>query len=102
MAFAGVSGEPTAFEYWTLQRSKADKDSFGDVITPLLTGKKRTGIKPEDFLLETERYLTEAINQWIKGDHPFTARLNPDVAGYADFDQLMRLDEWQGRGKTEK
>ena len=29
---------------------------------------------------------------------PFTARLNPDVAGYATYDQLMRLDEWQGAG----
>ncbi len=100
-AFAGVAGEPTRFEYWTLQRSKDDKNSFGDVITPLLVDKKRTGIKPEDFLPETERFLTEAIDQWIKGDHPFTARLNPDVPGYADYDQLMRLDEWQGRGKTE-
>ena len=101
-AFAGVSGEPKAYEYWTLRRTKNDKNSFGEAITPLLTGKKRTGIKPEDFLPETERFLTEAINFWIKGDHPFTARLNPDVPGYADFDQLMRLDEWQGRGKAVK
>jgi ATP-dependent helicase/nuclease subunit B len=32
------------------------------------------------------------------GSEPFTARLNPDLAGYSDYDQLMRLDEWLGRG----
>ena len=26
-----------------------------------------------------------------------TARLNPDLPGYTDYDQLMRLDEWQAR-----
>jgi ATP-dependent helicase/nuclease subunit B len=25
---------------------------------------------------------------------PFTARLNPDLVVYNDYDQLMRLDEW--------
>jgi len=41
-----------------------------------------------------ERYLDHALDTWILGDAPFTARLNPDLPGYADFDQLMRLDEW--------
>ena len=27
------------------------------------------------------------------------ARLNPDLGGYNDYDQLMRLDEWQARGE---
>ena len=35
------------------------------------------------------------------GEEPFTARLNPDLPGYNDYDQLMRLDEWQGRGSPE-
>jgi len=30
------------------------------------------------------------------GAEPFTARLNPDIGGYNDYDQLMRLDEWLG------
>jgi ATP-dependent helicase/nuclease subunit B len=50
-------------------------------------------------LSETKRFLLEAINKWIKGDEPFTARLNPDLKGYNDYDQLMRLDEWQARGE---
>ncbi len=68
------------------------------VDTPVLVDKKRTGIPCDDFLPETERYLADAIDRWIKGDEPFTARLNPDLPGYADYDQLMRLDEWQARG----
>jgi len=34
------------------------------------------------------------------GSEPFTARLNPNLPGYDDYDQLMRLDEWVGREPT--
>ena len=97
-AFAGVAGEPSRFEYWTLQRRKDDRNRFGSVDTPVLADKKRTGIPVEDFLPETERYLGQAIDLWIKGDAPFTARMVPDLPVYTDYDQLMRLDEWQARG----
>ena len=56
------------------------------------------GIALEDFLPEAERYLDEALDKWILGDLPFTARLNPNAPGYDTYDQLMRLDEWLGRG----
>ena len=39
----------------------------------------------------------EAIAQWILGDAPFTAKLHPEFAHYGDYDQLMRLQEWNGR-----
>ena len=51
-------------------------------------------IEPEDFLASTHAYLVDALDRWIIGSDPFTARLNLDVAGYNDYDQLMRLDEW--------
>ena len=63
----------------------------------MLEGQKKSGIPREDFLPETERYLNDAIDRWLLGDDPFTARLNPDLPVYTDYDQLMRLDEWQGR-----
>lgn len=90
-----VSGEPTAFEYWSLAKNR-DGD-FGYVETPLRIGTKRVGIAPESFLPLTEKKLHEAIGDYIKGTEPFTARKNPDYPGYADYDQLMRLDEWQAR-----
>jgi ATP-dependent helicase/nuclease subunit B len=93
--FDDVAGEPTCFEYWSLAKSPKSSTGFGYVETPLMVGRKKTGIDPDAFLPLTERFLREAINDWIKGDAPFTARLNPDYPGYADYDQLMRLDEWQ-------
>jgi ATP-dependent helicase/nuclease subunit B len=99
-AFAGVAGEPTHFEYWSL--SKGKDDNFGFRSEPVLEGKKRTGIPRDEFIGKTEYYLTEAIDYWIKGDEAFTARLNPNLPSYTDYDQLMRLDEWQARGDMEQ
>ena len=96
-AFAGVAGEPERFEYWSLQKDEKGDTGFGKMTEPVLEGRKKTGIPRDQFLARTEHYLADAITRWIKGDEPFTARLNPDVPGYADFDQLMRLDEWQAR-----
>lgn len=90
-----VEGEPTRFEYWSLARNKERGFGFRD--EPILEGRKKSGIPREDFLPETRRFLDEAISRWILGNEPFTARLNPDLPGYADYDQLMRLEEWQGR-----
>jgi ATP-dependent helicase/nuclease subunit B len=98
-AFAGLQGSATVFEYWSLAKSAKSETGFGYVTTPILTGSKRTGISLEDFLPEARRYLDDALDRWILGDQPFTARLNPNVAGYDTYDQLMRLDEWQGRGE---
>ncbi|WP_226698765.1 double-strand break repair protein AddB [Qipengyuania gaetbuli] len=94
--FGGVKGQASAFEYWSLAKAKADTNrfGFGYVETPLKIDEKRTGIEPEDFLPETETYLTDAITRWIKGEHPFTARFNPDYPAYDTYDQLMRLEEW--------
>nr|WP_250893754.1 double-strand break repair protein AddB [Croceibacterium selenioxidans] len=96
-AFEKVRGEPVRFEYWSLGSSKDSETGFGYVTTPILEGNKRVGIPPEAFLPEASRYLNEALDRWILGDEPFTARLNPDAPGYDTYDQLMRLDEWMGR-----
>jgi ATP-dependent helicase/nuclease subunit B len=52
-------------------------------------------------LSQTEFFLREALDAWVLGDHAFTARLNPDLPNYSEYDQLMRLDEWQARGDAE-
>lgn len=95
--FAGVAGDPNRFEYWSLAKSKAGGDAFGYVAEPVKEGRKQSGLPREEFLSITEDYLDGAIRDYIKGDKPFVARLNPDLGGYNDFDQLMRLDEWQAR-----
>ncbi len=101
--FPGVAGDPQWFEYWSLAKSKV-KDhptGFGYRIEPVKEGKKKTGLPREEFLSQTEFFLSDAIKRWIIGDEAFTARLNPDIGGYNDFDQLMRLDEWQDRSERE-
>lgn len=98
--FKDVSGMPNGFEYWSFGKDDKSATGFGYVHEPVAEGRK-TGIPRDEFLTETQRYLLEAIDKWIKGDEPFTARLNPDLGGYNDYDQLMRLDEWQARGEEQ-
>lgn len=95
---AGVAGVPSRFEYWSLGRNK--ERGFGYMKSPVKATARQAGIPLEDFLPETERFLREAIARWLLGVEPFTARLNPDLPGYSDYDQLMRLDEWQGRERA--
>jgi ATP-dependent helicase/nuclease subunit B len=90
--FDGLSGEADCFEYWSLSRN--DDGGFGYADTPMKVGNKRSGLPPEDFLPEHEKFLGQAIARFIKGSEPFKAKENPDYKGYADYDQLMRLDEW--------
>lgn len=92
-----VSGEPGHFEYWSLASSKTSKTGFGYVQSPVKTDYNRATMAADELLSTTKRFLSEAVDGWIKGTQPFTAKLNPDYPGYTDFDQLMRLDEWQSR-----
>jgi ATP-dependent helicase/nuclease subunit B len=96
-AFEKVRGVPTAFEYWSLGRSADSETGFGYMKSPVKTGRMRSGVPLEEFLPRAEAYLNEALDRWILGNEGFTARLNPDAAVYAEFDHLMRLDEWVGR-----
>jgi ATP-dependent helicase/nuclease subunit B len=66
---------------------------FGYVLSPFKTDRA-DGLEKDEFLPVTEAYLHDALDRWILGSDPFTARLNPDLAVYTDYDQLMRLDEW--------
>lgn len=90
-----VSGNVSAFEYWSLAK---DKDKFGKIERPTdPTGKKNKLVTAEfiDFAkVQAEQILQEYI---IKDDTPFTAKLHPEFPTYADYDQLMRLQEWDGR-----
>lgn len=91
-----VEGRPELFEYWSLGSDSGSQTGFGYVATPLQVRGKRVGIAPEEFLPQARLHLEDALNRWILGDEPFTARLNPDAVSYSTYDQLMRLDEWIG------
>jgi len=90
--FADAAGEATAFEYWSMAKSR--DGTMGYMSEPVLEGRRKSGIPREEFLRVTQAYLDDALDRWILGAEPFTARLNPELGSYADYDQLMRLDEW--------
>ena len=86
--FEGVSGDPEAFEYWSLARYRG---KFGRLMSPA------KDMQPGEFLDHAYANFAEAVQRWLTGDEPFTAKLNPAFAPYGDYDQLMRLEEWYGR-----
>ena len=43
------------------------------------------------------RHFSDAVADWLTGTRAFEAKLHPDYAPYAEYDQLMRRDEWYGR-----
>lgn len=90
--FPDVSGKVARFEYWSLARNAG---LFGHVSLP--TGDKAGQIADADFLPHAAGILREAVGERLLGAAPFVAKLAPKYAPYADYDQLMRLDEWYGR-----
>ena len=52
---------------------------------------------PEDFVGFAIAQAEEALRAWILGSEAFTAKLHPEFSNYGDYDQLMRLQEWNGR-----
>lgn len=91
----GVAGKATAFEYWSLAKNK--QRGFGYIENPLSRREGDGRISAEDFVGFALRHAEAAIAEWINGDAPFNAKLHPQFANYDDFDQLMRLQEWDGR-----
>ncbi len=91
--FKDVTGTPLTFEYWSLAKNR---DEFGQIRSPV-GGKSE--ILPDDFTAHAGGVLTMAVKRWLTGGEPFTAKIAPEYAPYADYDQLMRLDEWYGRGE---
>ncbi len=86
--FEGVSGDPEAFEYWSLARYRG---AFGRLMRP------DRDMEAGEFLEHAYRNFAEAAAKWLTGSEAFTAKLNPAYAPYGDYDQLMRLQEWYGR-----
>ncbi len=92
--FGGIEGVARCFEYWSLARSRAG--GFGFVESPV-DPKKKEPIAADEFVDLAAHHFGEAVRAWLTGDAPFTAKLVPEYAPYAEYDQLMRRDEWYGR-----
>jgi ATP-dependent helicase/nuclease subunit B len=85
----------SAFEYWSFAK---DKNDFGKRIKP--AGDKATDKKlgVDQMTEHAAAHFTLAAEKYLTGNAPFEARINPDLPHYTDYDHLMRLEEWFGRG----
>lgn len=92
--FTGISGAARGFEYWSLTKNG---DAFGRATSPVDPAGKGDKVLPEDFTALAERHFTAAAADWLTGARAFEAKLHPEYAPYAEYDQLMRRDEWYGR-----
>jgi ATP-dependent helicase/nuclease subunit B len=86
--FDGISGIASAFEYWSLAK---DRNGFGKRVAA------DKGVEPGRFMTQVAERFAEAAAKYLTGSEPFRAKLHPAHAPYADYDQLMRLEEWYGR-----
>lgn len=92
--YDGIRGDARGFEYWSLGKRN---DSFGYITSPVDPAGKGDKVPPEDFTALAAHHFTEAVAAWLTGSEAFTAKLHPEYAPYAEYDQLMRRDEWYGR-----
>ncbi len=94
-AIRGVEGNAMRFEYWSLAKNK-DRD-FGYISVANSTKSSDKKHAADEFVAFIKGQAEEALAKWILGAEPFTAKLHPDYSDYADYDQLMRRQEWDGR-----
>lgn len=94
--FDGLGSQPKAgdFEYWSLAKKG---DQFGYRERPVDPLGKRDKIVTDQFTAHAHEHFEELANAFLLGTTPFRAEINPEVANYGDYDQLMRLEEWYGR-----
>ena len=94
--FPGTGAQEVAgcFEYWSLAKKN---DAFGYRDSPVDPMGKRDKIITADFTSWVHARFEEVAAAYLTGDAPFDAQVNPEVANYGDYDQLMRLEEWYGR-----
>ena len=94
--FDGLGPAPSAgdFEYWSLAKKG---DQFGYRESPVDPLGKRDKIVTDAFTAHAHEQFDGVASDYLLGSAPFRAEINPEVANYGDYDQLMRLEEWYGR-----
>jgi ATP-dependent helicase/nuclease subunit B len=95
-AIKGVRGDALGFEYWSLGKDQK-RGAFGYIAhatAPKASDKRKAA---DEFVGFITKQAEDALNLWILGAEPFTAKLHPEFSNYADYDHLMRLQEWDGR-----
>jgi ATP-dependent helicase/nuclease subunit B len=90
----GVAAGPVAsLEYWSLKADRAK--GTGGSIAPT-HGSRRKLKTAEEAVARAYEAFAELTATWLLGDGVFVP--GDAVKRFADYDQLMRRDEWFGRG----
>jgi ATP-dependent helicase/nuclease subunit B len=97
-AMKNVSGKALRFEYWSLAK---DKGNFGHIAVANSTRPNDNKKAAEEFVAFATAQAKDALTKWILGTEAFVAKLHPEYADFADYDQLMRRQEWDGRQSIE-
>lgn len=84
-----------AFEYWSTAKGRG---GFGYRSLPTKPGGAADKVATEELTAFAEGCFRTAAEKWLTGDAPFSAEITPDLPRYGEYDQLMRLQEWYGRG----
>jgi ATP-dependent helicase/nuclease subunit B len=86
-----------AFEYWELKR---DRKKGVEGAVKVIRGQKPGPATAAAVVARAREALAELSARYLSGHEPFV----PGDTGkrYADFDQLMRRDEWFGRGDFDR
>ncbi len=89
-----LAPEPVgAFEYWELKR---DRKKGVDGAVKAIKGQKPMPATAAAVVERAREALAELTTRFLLGQEPFVP--GDTAKRYADFDQLMRRDEWFGRG----
>lgn len=89
--FGPEFAHPSTFEYWSLARDRKSKArEYGYVHSSAPDG-------PEALLDQARTVFLELARKYLTGTEPFIAKAEPEYAYGADYDQLMRLEEWYAR-----
>ncbi|MBN8843700.1 MAG: double-strand break repair protein AddB [Sphingomonadales bacterium] len=90
----GIDAAPVAaLEYWSL---RPDRRAGGAGKISNTYGSRSTLKSAEQAIDHAADALSELAAHYLLGDAPF---MPGEGAGYGDYDQLMRRDEWFGRGE---
>lgn len=89
-----LAPEPVgAFEYWELKR---DRKKGVDGAVKVIKGQKPNPSTAAGVIERAREALADLSARFLLGQEPFVP--GDSAKRYADFDQLMRRDEWFGRG----
>ena len=97
-AFTKADEQVALFEYWRTNRDPKS-NQLGWVASPFYKSDKGVERRMNEatFARVAGEILQREIALYCNGSGPFMAKRVPQFAPYADYDQLMRLEEWYGR-----